>query len=120
MIVDERLPEELSFEEAMESLDTIVASLEGERLTLEQMVSSYERGMKLLRVCRARIERAQQRVESINMDLQGRGKATLSEFAPLETVETSPPSTPPGEAPKRIKKKIVQDEGIAEDEIRLF
>jgi len=119
MIVDERLPEELSFEEAMESLDTIVASLEGERLTLEQMVSSYERGMKLLRVCRARIERAQQRVESINMDLQGRGKATLSEFAPLESTETSP-STPPAEAPKRIKKKIVQDEGIAEDEIRLF
>ena len=43
-------PDDLSFEDAMESLDAIVASLEGERLPLEEMVASYERGMKLLRV----------------------------------------------------------------------
>jgi len=37
--VDERKPEDLSFEEAMDSLETIVSSLEGERLPLEQMVT---------------------------------------------------------------------------------
>jgi exodeoxyribonuclease VII small subunit len=76
--------EEPTFEAAMESLDAIVASLEGERLPLEDMVVSYERGMKLLRVCRSRIESARQRVELITADLEGRGKASLTEFTPQE------------------------------------
>ena len=62
---DKRKPEDLSFEEAMEALDTIVSSLETERLPLEEMVTSYERGVNLLRTCRDRITTAQQRVELI-------------------------------------------------------
>src|SRR5215218_1806291 len=81
-------PQDLSFEDAMESLDAIVASLEGERLPLEDMVASYERGMKLLRVCRSRIETARQRVELITADLEGRGKATLTDFSASETPES--------------------------------
>jgi exodeoxyribonuclease VII small subunit len=81
---EERQPDELSFEDAMESLESIVSSLEGERLPLEEMLQSYERGVKLLRVCRSRIETARQRVEIITADLEGRGKATLSDFSALE------------------------------------
>ena len=94
-------PEDPSFEAAMESLDAIVASLEGERLPLEEMVVSYERGMKLLRVCRSRIESARQRVELITADLEGRGKASLAEFTPQEGSE----SPAPGEAAKRQSRK---------------
>jgi exodeoxyribonuclease VII small subunit len=94
--------EQPSFEAAMESLDAIVASLEGERLPLEDMVVSYERGMKLLRVCRSRIESARQRVELITADLEGRGKASLTEFTPQESPET--PAT--GEAAKRQSRKM--------------
>lgn len=86
----------------MESLDAIVASLEGERLPLEEMVASYERGMKLLRVCRSRIETARQRVELISADFEGRSKASLSEFTALEAGEAA---TPAGEAPKRQSRK---------------
>jgi exodeoxyribonuclease VII small subunit len=93
--------EEPTFEAAMESLDAIVASLEGERLPLEDMVVSYERGMKLLRVCRSRIESARQRVELITADLEGRGKASLTEFTPQEGAETSAT----GEAAKRQSRK---------------
>jgi exodeoxyribonuclease VII small subunit len=93
--------EEPSFEAAMESLDAIVASLEGERLPLEEMVVSYERGMKLLRVCRSRIESARQRVELITADLEGRGKASLTEFTPQEGPETSTT----GETAKRQARK---------------
>jgi exodeoxyribonuclease VII small subunit len=116
-------PEALSFEDAMESLDAIVASLEGERLPLEQMVASYERGMKLLRVCRSRIETARQRVELITADFEGRGKASLSEFSAPEAPETTSASE---ETPKRTRKKPATAElptPAAEDDagdIRLF
>jgi exodeoxyribonuclease VII small subunit len=91
-------PDDLSFEDAMESLDAIVASLEGERLPLEEMVASYERGMTLLRVCRTRIETARQRVELITADFEGKGKAALSEFTAMETPEAE-------ESPKRQSRK---------------
>jgi exodeoxyribonuclease VII small subunit len=95
-------PDDLSFEDAMESLDAIVASLEGERLPLEEMVASYERGMKLLRVCRSRIETARQRVELITADFEGRGKASLSEFTALETPESAPATE---EVPRRQPRR---------------
>jgi exodeoxyribonuclease VII small subunit len=95
-------PEDLAFEAAMESLDAIVASLEGDRLPLEDMVTSYERGMKLLRVCRSRIESARQRVELITADLEGRGKATLGEFSPPDATEAAATSE---DAPKRASRK---------------
>jgi exodeoxyribonuclease VII small subunit len=91
-------PDDLSFEDAMESLDAIVASLEGERLPLEDMVASYERGMRLLRVCRSRIETARQRVELITADFEGKGKAALSEFTASEATEAE-------EAPKRQPRR---------------
>ena len=94
-----RKPEDLSFEEAMEALESIVSSLETERLPLEEMITAYERGVKLLRTCRDRIETARQRVELITADLDGKGKATLSEFAPLETPESG------AEPPKKAKRK---------------
>lgn len=122
---DERSPEDLSFEDAMESLDSIVASLEGERLPLEEMVSSYERGMKLLRVCRNRIETARQRVEVITADFEGRGQATLTEFTAQESPAADTPSAPIEEAPKRQPRKkpaaeAIPDTGDDSAEIRLF
>src|SRR4051812_18856675 len=95
-------PEDLSFESAMESLDAIVASLEGERLPLEDMVTSYERGMTLLRVCRSRIENARQRIELITADFEGRGKASLTDFAAVAAPD-APSMT--DESPKRTRKK---------------
>jgi exodeoxyribonuclease VII small subunit len=113
----ERLPEELTFEEAMESLDSIVSSLEGDQFSLEQMVTSYERGMKLLRVCRARIDRARQRVESIQVNLE-KGEATLTEFAPMDTPET--PSSTDSSAKRTPKKKTTPEPAEEPGDIRLF
>ncbi|MFZ4765077.1 MAG: exodeoxyribonuclease VII small subunit [Roseimicrobium sp.] len=121
---DERQPEDLSFEDAMESLDSIVESLEAERMPLEEMVGSYERGMKLLRVCRNRIEAARQRVELITADLEGKGKPSLSDFVVLETPETpqAAPAEEPQRRPARKKSAPVESEPNEEvsGEIRLF
>jgi exodeoxyribonuclease VII small subunit len=77
-----------SFEEAMERLDEIVESMEGERLDLNEMVGRYEEGVKLLAQCRQQIETARMRVERINALLDGSNKATLSDFdVPVEGSE---------------------------------
>src|SRR6478752_613753 len=126
MSEEERQPDELSFEDAMESLESIVSSLEGERLPLEEMLQSYERGVKLLRVCRSRIETARQRVEIITADLEGRGKATLSDFSALEVPEaTSSSGAEESSAKRPVRKKPAAPEppsgsGSPDEDIRLF
>lgn len=128
MSEEERQPDELTFEDAMESLESIVSSLEGERLPLEEMLQSYERGVKLLRVCRTRIETARQRVEVITADLEGRGKATLSDFTALETPEATatPGSSADDSSAKRPARKkpatpeLPAGNGSTDEDIRLF
>lgn len=106
-------PEELSFEEAMGALETIVNSLETERLPLEEMVTAYERGVSLLRTCRARIESARQRVKIITADLEGKGAATLEEFKTMET-----PESPTADTAKKSKRKSAEEKQSGD--IRLF
>ncbi|MDB6118631.1 MAG: exodeoxyribonuclease small subunit [Verrucomicrobiaceae bacterium] len=116
--------DEVSFEEAMERLEEIVSSMEGERLPLEEMVQSYEEGAKLLRVCRERIEVARLRVELITANLDGSPKASLTPFDPASdeaadpspsTTETAPKQRPASQAPSRRKPNTDDDE-----DIRLF
>ncbi|TLD70477.1 exodeoxyribonuclease VII small subunit [Phragmitibacter flavus] len=114
----ERPIEELGFEEAMESLDTLVSSLESGQLPLEEMVGAYERGMALLRVCRSRIDTARRRVEAINLNLEGKTQATLTEFAPMDTPETASPASPA--SPKRSSKSKEPGDKAGSGEIRLF
>ena len=111
-----RKPEELSFEEAMGALESIVNSLETDRLPLEEMVTAYERGVNLLRTCRARVETARQRVELITADLEGKGAATLGEFTPLDAPETSA-----ADPAKKVKRKASSaPEDRPGGDIRLF
>ena len=116
---DKLQPEDLSFEDAMDSLESIVSSLETERLPLADMVSAYERGVKLLRTCRDRIATARQRVELITADLEGKNAAVLSEFHPMEVPEAA---TPGGDSPKKTKRKPESVEPVEESgtDIRLF
>jgi exodeoxyribonuclease VII small subunit len=115
---------ETSFEEAMERLDEIVSTMEGERLALDDMVGNYEEGVRLLSLCRQRIENARQRVERINVLLDGQGKATLSDLdLPAEgagSQESAPAERGTGAA--RISSGRVAKEPADEpdDDIRLF
>ena len=116
---DKLQPEDLSFEEAMDSLESIVSSLETERLPLADMVSAYERGVKLLRTCRDRIDTARQRVELITADLEGKNAASLSEFQPMETPEGTASNAVPSKKTKRKPESAEPDEESPGD-IRLF
>ncbi len=108
---------EPSFEQSMERLDEIVSSMENERMSLEEMVHSYEEGVALLRSCRQRIDAARRRVEIITADLDG-SKATLAPFEPDNAAPSANDlsSEDDDDKPKPRRRKT----DSASDDIRLF
>lgn len=55
----------MTFEEAMDELESIVRALEDGRGKLDEAIASYERGAALKRHCETRLKEAQMRVEKI-------------------------------------------------------
>lgn len=53
---------QMSFREGMAELDRIVANLETNSMELEESLLAYERGVKLLRELRGRLNSAEQQV----------------------------------------------------------
>ena len=60
---------EMSFREAMEELNAIVAKLESNTLELEESLAVYERGIALLADLQKRINVAQQKVDVLMGEL---------------------------------------------------
>jgi len=56
---------EFNFEGAMRDLEKIVADLEEGRLTLDQSLELFEQGIKLISLCNARLDMAEQKIESL-------------------------------------------------------
>ena len=57
--------EEIKLEEALEDLERIVSELEKGKMGLEESLNLYEKGMKLVKLCNARLEGAERRIESL-------------------------------------------------------
>jgi exodeoxyribonuclease VII small subunit len=66
----------LSFERAMEELESIVTRLEGGKVPLEESVTIYERGESLKRRCEELLRQAEARVDRITTDADGRVTGT--------------------------------------------
>jgi exodeoxyribonuclease VII small subunit len=56
-------PITVSFETAMNDLQQIVGSMEQGELPLEDLIQSYEKGMKLVKICRDKLGEAEQKIE---------------------------------------------------------
>jgi exodeoxyribonuclease VII small subunit len=67
----------LSFERAMEELESIVTRLEGGKVPLEESVAIYERGESLKRRCEELLRQAEVRVEKITVDANGEVSGTV-------------------------------------------
>jgi exodeoxyribonuclease VII small subunit len=52
-----------TFEEAMERLEEVVRTLEAGELPLEQALALYEEGVRLTRLCSAKLDEARGRLE---------------------------------------------------------
>ena len=75
------MPEQpIDFEQAVDELETIVAALEQGRMTLEESLAGFERGVGLVRVCRERLDNAETRVREL-VDIDENGHARLRDFS---------------------------------------
>ncbi|AOT09579.1 exodeoxyribonuclease VII small subunit [Pseudoalteromonas luteoviolacea] len=55
-------PENMSFEEAVNELESIVQEMEHGELTLEQSLKQFERGVKLAQASNQKLQQAEQKV----------------------------------------------------------
>tara|TARA_B110000114_G_C14989546_1_gene355985 strand:+ start:629 stop:889 length:261 start_codon:yes stop_codon:yes gene_type:complete len=70
--------ENLSFEESLNELDSIVQSLEQGELSLESSMALFERGLNLSQVSQSKLQDAEQKIKIL---LEKNGQAELSDFA---------------------------------------
>jgi exodeoxyribonuclease VII small subunit len=66
----------LSFERAIEELESIVKRLEEGKVPLEESVAIYERGEVLKHRCEELLRQAEARVEKITLDAGGKPRGT--------------------------------------------
>jgi exodeoxyribonuclease VII small subunit len=72
----------LTFEEALTQLEKIAEQIEEGKIGLEESIDKYEKGMALVKQCRAILSKAEQRIQK----LQERPNGTLqkTEFERVE------------------------------------
>jgi len=74
---DEAAPlAELSFEDALKKLETIVRQLESGEVPLDKSIDLYAEGDALRRQCEARLKSAQARIEKITIGGDGKPAGT--------------------------------------------
>ncbi|MBO6776306.1 MAG: exodeoxyribonuclease VII small subunit [Marinibacterium sp.] len=62
---------EMSFEEAMRELETVVDQLERGDVALDASIALYERGSTLKKRCEDELKRAEEKVAAITLDTDG-------------------------------------------------
>jgi exodeoxyribonuclease VII small subunit len=67
---------QLSFERAIDELESIVKRLEDGKVPLEESVAIYERGEALKRRCEDLLRQAEARVQKITLDASGNPTGT--------------------------------------------
>jgi|DewCreStandDraft_4_1066084.scaffolds.fasta_scaffold55289_2 exodeoxyribonuclease VII small subunit len=79
---------ELSFEQALQQLETIVESMENEALPLEDLVAGYEKGSSLLARCDALLNSAHERIKLVTLKLADAGAEADADVGPEDEPET--------------------------------
>lgn len=67
----------MSFEDALRALEEVVRRLEGGEVPLDESITLYERGEALRQHCQARLDAAQERIETIVAGGNGKAAATV-------------------------------------------
>ena len=62
--------DQVKFEDVMQRLEGIVESMESGELDLEQVVEKYQEGMKLVKLCHEKLEKAREKVEKLTRENQ--------------------------------------------------
>jgi exodeoxyribonuclease VII small subunit len=70
----------LTFEQAIQRLEKIVADMEGAELPLEDVIRKYEEGTRLVRFCSQKLEEAERKIEVLAKKTDG--SVALEPFEP--------------------------------------
>ncbi len=73
--------EKASFENNLKELETIVKTLEGSDVSLDEMLELFEKGIKLTKDCTNQLETAEQKITVLMKNKDG--SVTEENFAPL-------------------------------------
>jgi exodeoxyribonuclease VII small subunit len=73
---------EVSFEEALKQLETVVAAMEAGDLPLETMLDRYEAGTRLAEICQAKLAAAELKIQQL--EKRADGSVTLKPVMPDE------------------------------------
>jgi len=68
--------DEMSFEDAMRELETVLGQLERGDVALEDSINLYERGAALKARCEAKLKEAEEKVHAITLNAQGEPTGT--------------------------------------------
>jgi len=68
--------EDMSFEQAMKELETVVGQLERGDVALDDSITLYERGALLKKRCEDELKRAEEKVAAITLDAGGNASGT--------------------------------------------
>jgi len=60
--------EDISFEDALSRLETLVESLESGDIPLAELVEKYEEGSSLLKLCNRKLTNAELKIEQLRQD----------------------------------------------------
>ena len=64
-------PQPVSFEQALMQLETLVRDIESGKVPLEESITKYEQGTKLLQQCRGILDRAEQQIRMLSQSENG-------------------------------------------------
>jgi exodeoxyribonuclease VII small subunit len=62
---------EVSFEDAVEKLESIVEEMESDELPLDKLLVRYEEGAKLVKACEEKLQSAETRITQLEESLEG-------------------------------------------------
>ena len=95
----------LSFEAAIERLQTIVEELEGGSLSLEESIARYEEGVKLSRRLTQTLDQAEKRIERLSAGADGEPVTEPMEFEGEPADEPNPVAKPAREPAKTGRRE---------------
>ncbi len=77
-----------SFEIAITRLEQLVEEMDSANLPLQDLITRYEEGVQLVKVCEERLKEAEKRIEIITRNAAG--KPELAEFEPEGKTTAAP------------------------------
>lgn len=86
---------EISFETAVERLESLVEAMESDKLPLSDLLVRYEEGTRLVKFCQEQLTAAEKRIEFITRN--AKGEPQVEPFEPEKAVAPPAPKAKPAE-----------------------